>query len=106
MTCRDSEVLIAVYLVIIAPGAMLAYQSGEPRPEVFSLGTLLIENYQVENPRAALRGQVESVSWEHVRIDHGPSGESKDMVRSRSTKYDHDGHLHTPGRSQNIAARR
>lgn len=63
----------------------------EPKPEIVSLLTIVAEQDQVENPEATLNGNVESVFWEQLRVDRGPSGEEKEvLVRSRLTKYDAD----------------
>jgi hypothetical protein len=81
--------LLALALFYCAPMPCL---TAELKPEVVSLRTLVSEQNQVENPKASLSGKIESVFWQHVRIERSPRGENKEvLVRSRLTKYDADG---------------
>jgi YD repeat-containing protein len=56
-----------------------------------SLLTIVVEQNQIENPKATLNGNVESILWERIRVDRSPSGDNKEvLIQSRLTKYDAD----------------
>jgi hypothetical protein len=69
-------------------------QAAEPKPEIVSLLTLVTEQNLIENLAAVLSGNVESVSWEQIRVDRDASGDGKDvLLHSRLTRYDADHHV-------------
>lgn len=83
-----SHSLLVPAVFCLAPTLCLA---AEPKPDVVSLLTLVGEQSQVENHSATLSGKVESVLWEHVRIERSSSGDNKEtLFQSRLTKYDAD----------------
>lgn len=66
----------------------------EPKPPIISLLTLVAEQNQIENPAAILQGRIESLAWEHMRIERGSSGETTELsIHSRLTRYDVDGRV-------------
>jgi hypothetical protein len=65
--------------------------AAEPKPDVVSLMTIVVEQSQIENPQATLKGNVESILWEQIRVDRTSSGDNQEvLLRSRLTKYDAD----------------
>lgn len=66
----------------------LVYQATEPVPETISPLTLLAEQNQIENPKSVLRGDVESVLWEQVRME-----DKEFRLQSKLTRYDRDGRV-------------
>lgn len=75
-------------LAALLCGTALAYQTSEPMPEVISPLTLVSEQNLIENPKAVLRGSVESVKWEQVGM-----ASSENVVHSKLTRYDRDGRV-------------
>lgn len=82
-----------VLLLGLSCGTSLCGAAEEPRPQIFSWVTLVGEQSLVENPKAVLQGDVESMSWDEIRIDHAPSGTKEVPLHSRLTKYDADAHV-------------
>jgi hypothetical protein len=67
--------------------------AAEPKPEIVSPLTLVVEENLIENPKAILKGKVESVLWQHLGIQ-STAGEGKEVLaESRLSKYDADGRV-------------
>jgi hypothetical protein len=65
--------------------------AAEPKPDIVSLLTLVIEQNRVDNPNGVLSGNIANVTLEDFRIEHSPHGEGKELLmRSKFTSYDTD----------------